>query len=104
MVSTTNWQQEIAPELLYRLLTEYDRYIQQASKNGCYKIDQWVPLTIEEFYRTEFMLLTKSDILPGRSEEQSVSKNSERVTWSTFSRQQLRAAKPKPWWRRWLPF
>ena len=104
-VPAPNWQQEIAPELLYHLITGYDQYIQQASKNGCYKIDHWVPLNIEEFYQTEFKLLIKDETqLPSQGEENTGANNTECTSWSTFSKHEILAAKPKPWWLRWLPW
>lgn len=107
-MSASSWQQEVAPELLYRLITEYDQYIQQASKNECFKLDQWVPLNIEEFYQTEFKLLNiagaEQPKQPEQRKEATDANHSGATTWSTFSKQEILATKPKRWWRRWLPW
>lgn len=104
-MSASSWQQEVAPELLYRLLTKYDQYIQQASKNECYKLDQWVPLSIEEFYQTEFKLLNIDEAeQPEQEKEDPGANNPDTTTWSTFSKHEILATKPKRWWQRWLPW
>lgn len=95
--------ENIESSLLLQLITEYDRYIQNASKEERYK-NEWKPMGIDDFYDTEFQLSLKEKL------EKQVEKNKQQINtvpasnWSTFSKHEIIASKQKPWWLRWLPW
>ncbi|MTI79948.1 MAG: hypothetical protein FH758_03525 [Firmicutes bacterium] len=87
----------INTKMLFYLLKEYDTYIQSAVKKQCHK-NGWTPLSIDEFYDTEFKMYNVDMMLL----ENEKKPKQQRGSWSTLSKNQLRP-KRKSWWSRWLP-
>jgi hypothetical protein len=99
---------EVESGVLLQLINHYDQYIQNAIKHECYQHADWEPLTIEEFYETEFLLpvqVTRSTKqLDAENEVAVAGEEQPNNGWSTFSKHEILKPKQKPWWRRLLPW
>ncbi|MBM7856168.1 hypothetical protein JOC37_002601 [Desulfohalotomaculum tongense] len=93
--------EKVKPDLLLQLLKEYDSYIQNAVQKQCFN-SGWVPLSIDEFFDTEFQLLSSQEIIkPVEKENKKTAVQAAR--WSTFSKNEIKKPRKKPWWLKWLP-
>ncbi|MEG6615325.1 hypothetical protein V6C27_02630 [Peptococcaceae bacterium 1198_IL3148] len=109
---STNNLSQVEPGVLLELINHYDQYIQKASKNQCYQHGDWEPMTIEDYYDTEFQLVLKTTApmevaqqIKEQTEQPAVSiEEKPSDGWSTFSKHELLKPKRKPWWRKLLPW